>query len=326
MIYATMILMLVIGILIVLVVAYGFLVERFWLKVRRVELGLPFRIVVASDWHLGLWKGRRFLRRSLEVIEKEKADLVLMPGDFVYHMRRGQAEKGDLRRHHRSSLVTVSDHTPPTVASRFLASHPFSACPEGLGVFEGFSQMGVPMFGVLGNHDLMEFSKEEMAGALGKVSLVDNVCEVVEVGGEKVAICGVGDLMMKDDHYEGVLAALELRRRGKVERVLVLMHNPDGVRKMVLECGVEVAELVDLVVCGHTHGGQLRMPRILRRFAVPCEEDFVSGIYEVCGVRVLVSAGLGETLLPVRLGVRPEVVVGGRISKMDGVSGRLDRM
>lgn len=285
MIYATMILMLVIGILIVLVVAYGFLVERFWLKVRRVELGLPFRIVVASDWHLGLWKGRRFLRRSLEVIEKEKADLVLMPGDFVYLMRR-----------------------------------------KGLGVFEGFSQMGVPMFGVLGNHDLMEFSKEEMAGALGKVSLVDNVCEVVEVGGEKVAICGVGDLMMKDDHYEGVLAALELRRRGKVERVLVLMHNPDGVRKMVLECGVEVAELVDLVVCGHTHGGQLRMPRILRRFAVPCEEDFVSGIYEVCGVRVLVSAGLGETLLPVRLGVRPEVVVGGRISKMDGVSGRLDRM
>ncbi|MBP7670776.1 metallophosphoesterase [Candidatus Gracilibacteria bacterium] len=251
-----------------LVFLHAFLIERFWIKVRRVELGLPFRVLVASDWHLGLFKGRRFLRRAVAVIEKEKADLILMPGDFVYLMRR-----------------------------------------NGLGVFSELRQVGAPIFGVLGNHDLMEFSKEEMTAALGAVRLVDNRCEVVSLGGEKVAICGVGDLMMKDDRYEGVMAAMDLRRRGEVSRVLVLMHNPDGVRKMVLECGVEVAQLVDLVVCGHTHGGQLRMPRWLRRFAVPCEEDFVSGIYEVCGVRVLVSAGLGETLLPLRLGVRPEVVI-----------------
>ncbi len=250
---------------------YAFLIERFWIKVRRVELGLPFRVLVASDWHLGLWKGRRFLRRAVAVIEKEEADLILMPGDFVYLM-----------------------------------------CPEGLTVFSELSAVGAPIFGVLGNHDLMEFSKEEMTAALGAVRLVDNRCEVVEVGGEKVAICGVGDLMMEDDRYEGVMAAMDLRRRGAVSRVLVLMHNPDGVRKMVLECSVEVAQLVDLVVCGHTHGGQLRMPRWLRRFAVPCKEDFVSGFYEVCGVRVLVSAGLGETLLPLRFGVRPEVVVSGR--------------
>lgn len=159
---------------------------------------------------------------------------------------------------------------------------------------------------MLGNHDLMEFEKEEITAALGEVRLVDNRCEVVSMGEENVAICGVGDLMMKDDRYEGVMAAMDLRRRGEVSRVIVLMHNPDGVSKMVAKCGD--CFLVDLVICGHTHGGQIRVPWLYKK-VIPCAEDFDRGIYCVKGVWVLVSSGLGETVLPLRFGVRPEVVV-----------------
>ncbi len=66
---------------------------------------------------------------------------------------------------------------------------------------------------------------------------------------------------------------------------------------------------VDLVLAGHTHGGQVRLP-----WFGPLEETisrgpFVMGRYEVDGTMVYVSRGIGTSYLPVRFGCAPEIVV-----------------
>jgi len=67
---------------------------------------------------------------------------------------------------------------------------------------------------------------------------------------------------------------------------------------------------VDLALCGHAHGGQIRLPLVGGLFA-PHQGFFpkyTSGLYREGGSAMVVSRGLGESLFPVRLGNPPEVV------------------
>ncbi len=71
-----------------------------------------------------------------------------------------------------------------------------------------------------------------------------------------------------------------------------------------------VAGQVDLVLVGHTHGGQIHFP-FLPLFYCPdggCG-NYVSGWYERAGSRLYVSRGVGYSIFPLRLGARPEVAI-----------------
>jgi predicted MPP superfamily phosphohydrolase len=82
---------------------------------------------------------------------------------------------------------------------------------------------------------------------------------------------------------------------------IVLVHEPE-VAERLPRCAA------DLVLAGHTHGGQITLPGlepyIVRKFA---NTKYVEGIYEVHGMPVYVNRGLGTTGLPIRFRARPEV-------------------
>ena len=155
-------------------------------------------------------------------------------------------------------------------------------------------QIEAPMYGVLGNHDLEptgEFSCGEMyriLTALG-VEMIDN--RAVKMG--RFDLVGIGSLMAGDDRYDAVNEV-----RGEV---LVLAHNPDCAHRFKNKD-------VKMMICGHTHGGQIRVPWLYKK-VIPCDEDFDTGLHMVNGMAVFVSGGLGEVVLPLRMGVRPEIVV-----------------
>ena len=87
---------------------------------------------------------------------------------------------------------------------------------------------------------------------------------------------------------------------------IVISHNPDAIMEFTADLGS-----IDLILCGHTHGGQIRLPllgalrtssRYWRKF------DYGHYIHAKTGTNMIVTGGLGNTLLDFRFCCRPEVV------------------
>lgn len=89
----------------------------------------------------------------------------------------------------------------------------------------------------------------------------------------------------------------------------VLAHNPDVIPEAL---STEMLRGIDLILCGHTHGGQIRIPGF---GALMCSsrywKKFEYGLYEnrYTGTRLLVSAGLGVTFIRRRIFCPPEAVI-----------------
>lgn len=161
-------------------------------------------------------------------------------------------------------------------------------------VLESLSELEVNVFATAGNHDYIFEGKNVLEESLAENLMAQNVYylknEVVEFIDYKIV--GFGDLWF-DDFDPSVLDDLD-----KEDNVIVLSHNPDTVMDMDLD-------KVDFVVSGHTHGGQIRIP-FLYEHVIPTKYDFDKGYYEE--YKLYITSGLGETLLPMRFLVPPEIV------------------
>lgn len=86
---------------------------------------------------------------------------------------------------------------------------------------------------------------------------------------------------------------------------LLLAHEPDLVKKIDLSN-------IQLVLSGHTHGGQVKLPILTKRVLPPGGQTYIEGQYTLdtaIKTKLYVTTGLGMTQLPFRLGNIPEVVV-----------------
>ncbi len=150
-----------------------------------------------------------------------------------------------------------------------------------------------PLHVVLGNHDLPlrgENFNDEVYETLKNLNI--SVIDDRVVQHENMQIVGLKDC------WNGELREDLLRDEAAYK--IILTHNPDR----VLEFSEDVSS--DLVLCGHTHGGQIRIPKFYK-YIIPCKHDFDAGWHEVKGHRVFVSPGVGEHTLPMRFGIRPTV-------------------
>jgi predicted MPP superfamily phosphohydrolase len=108
-----------------------------------------------------------------------------------------------------------------------------------------------------------------------------------------ITLVGLGDRWSGEDSLAPLLAA------PRDKPIVALMHNPDSAMQFA-------PGMVALALAGHTHGGQLRIPG-LYRLAIPSEHPFDRGLHTFGPVPVFVTAGLGETALPLRL-LNPPVI------------------
>ncbi len=94
-----------------------------------------------------------------------------------------------------------------------------------------------------------------------------------------------------------------MRSAGNAYTVL-LSHRPE-------QLDVYTANGTDLALCGHAHGGQIRLPFIGGLFA-PNQGFFpkyTAGVHQKGRTKMVVSRGLGNSLAPLRINNRPELVV-----------------
>lgn len=169
-------------------------------------------------------------------------------------------------------------------------------------IFKPLAKLGAPVYAVTGNHDskkpgyyISERVREELE-AVG-VKAMDNLVEVVSVKGVKINLLGMSDLM-EGEHDWRVL----WQERDRKHFNLLLAHNPDMAHEIV------AGSPVDMVLSGHTHDGQIKLPPI-STWLIPTVHKFHHGWHQINGRPVYVSSGLGEVILPMRFLIRPEIVV-----------------
>jgi len=156
-------------------------------------------------------------------------------------------------------------------------------------------------FLVWGNHDYWD----ELPGTWGPevvrragFTLLSNSSQRVPYAGGRIVIAGLDDSITGHDSLK--LAMARVTRR---DACILLAHSPDIVRNLGNWD-------IDLVLAGHTHGGQVRLPVLGALWMPNGTTEHMDGWFDVDpGVRLHVSRGLGWSWLPVRFFCRPAIDV-----------------
>jgi predicted MPP superfamily phosphohydrolase len=261
-------------------------VEPHWLEVSKVQVGvqgLPpaldkLTVAQLGDFHLGQHVSRDQVRRAVEMTNALAPDLIVLTGDFV------------------------------------TGSGSYSAvCAEELAQLK--AEYGA--YAVLGNHDNWTDADEVSAnvGAAGIVVLRDEA-RAIDIGGGRVWLLGIEDTGFTAGFLGGSFGDFKAIWEEKRQRLAQMLERvPEGEARLLLVHNPDFTEMlpegrIDLALCGHTHGGQVRVP-FLGAPVVPSffGSKYASGLVRGPSTLVYVNRGIGLIPPVVRFNCRPEVTL-----------------
>jgi predicted MPP superfamily phosphohydrolase len=167
-------------------------------------------------------------------------------------------------------------------------------------IADELSQLHAPLgvVSILGNHDWW-YDGLRVRRALEShgIRVLENEAVSIEHRQHRFWIGGLADLWTR-----GNCAASTLSQIHDDEPILIVMHNPDVFPS--------IPERVSLTLAGHTHGGQVKLP-IFGRPHVPSKfgQRYAYGLIQEAGRKLFVTGGVGTSIIPVRFGVSPEIVI-----------------
>ena len=184
-----------------------------------------------------------------------------------------------------------------------------------VGIALGFAQESVriaPTYYVTGNHEVASQQYDTLKAGLEEAGIIVLEDEAIslEQGGETISLIGLADpdFTVKGDMFGEtpamVSAKLKNLNDGEGKYTIMLSHRPELFETYV-NCGI------DLVFAGHAHGGQFRLPFIGGVIA-PNQGLFPkydAGLYTDGGTNMVVSRGIGNSIIPLRFNNRPEIVL-----------------
>lgn len=168
-----------------------------------------------------------------------------------------------------------------------------------------------PVYYVTGNHEAWSDQFDIIKTWLiekGAIFMDDRDLELKR-GDASIKLCGVSDPDFLTTNYEQGNDVTQITKQ------LATWKEDDGFN-ILLSHRPELFDLyadnnIDLVFAGHTHGGQIRLP-FVGGIVAPDQgfmPKYISGKYEQDGTTMYVSRGLGNSLIPIRINNRPEIVV-----------------
>jgi uncharacterized protein len=171
---------------------------------------------------------------------------------------------------------------------------PFEAAMEYVAKLRAL--IGAPIYAVLGNHDSIQMVPRLEAM---DVRVLLNECETITRENQRIHIAGIDDAhFYRADDIE--TAATKIPRG---EFSILLSHTPQ-VYRQAAEAGF------DLMLSGHTHGGQLCLPgSIPIRLEAVIPRKFGAGAWKYLDLSGYTSVGAGTSILPVRLNCPPELTL-----------------
>jgi len=170
-----------------------------------------------------------------------------------------------------------------------------------------------PVYYVTGNHEarLLQYQYSQLKTGLESVGVVVLEDQVVqfEYNSNEVALIGLFDpnFTITGDMLHGVPSMVGTKLNhwmdNKKSYTILLSHRPELFETYV-SCGV------DLVLSGHAHGGQFRFP-LIGGLAAPNQGLFPkydAGLYTDGSTNMVVSRGIGNSIIPFRFNNRPEII------------------
>jgi uncharacterized protein len=239
---------------------------------------LSLKIAVLADIHaIEPWMTADRIARIAQFTNGLGADLILLAGDY---------------------------ETGLTQFRRISRDVPMADCAEALAALE--APLGV--FSVLGNHDIWVNDAIDVRQAFDgrRIPILENDAVRLTKDGRPFWLLGLGDQL---GHWGGGniwygrddLPATLAKVKDDAP-VILLAHEPD--------IFPDVPERIALTISGHTHGGQVALPG-LGPLVAPFRygRRYVYGHYREGRKDLLISGGLGMSVVPVRFGRPPEVMV-----------------
>lgn len=154
------------------------------------------------------------------------------------------------------------------------------------------------IYACLGNHDHWEDPRHVMKCLRHDgIDLLLNQHTRVPMGGGELVVAGLASVWGGDPKWSKAAQGLK-----EDDRVITLMHEPDYIYELRRD-----AQHIALQLSGHTHGGQVRLPGLgalrLPRYGI----RYDAGFYDVNGVKLYVTRGVGTVHVDVRFFCPPEI-------------------
>jgi predicted MPP superfamily phosphohydrolase len=228
------------------------------------------RIVQMSDIHLEEYTEARFLEKMVAQVNALNPEIVLITGDFV--------SRGPL---------------PESVAWRAAG-----LCAEILSTLQAPQR-----FAILGNHDVAVGASHVIRPLEANhiPVLVDSYVELTRgaYGKEdRLWLCGTDDAGTR---HPDLFATVPAYAKAPV---ILMCHEPDYADHVVKHPRFP---LIDLMLSGHTHGGQVRLPLIGPLILPPMGVRYVEGLFHLSHMQLFVNRGIGTVGLPFRLNCPAEL-------------------
>ena len=256
--------------------------EARWITVDSIDLPnetfpvrRSFRILHLSDFHFSDNVPLSYIEESIVLGLRKKADVCFITGDFI--------------------TTKISDDD-------------FAKYVKVLGKLTE----KVPTFACLGNHDggkwsnsANGYSNTERVEELlqeAKIGLLENERRVIYVKGQPLALVGLGDIWNQRCFPDKCLRKKSEGGSAQNPPTIILSHNPDS--KAFLS-----EHEWNLMLCGHTHGGQCKIPFLgYAPFAPVKDHDYLEGLHTWEDRLIHISRGVGN-LHGLRFNCRPQVCI-----------------
>ena len=168
-----------------------------------------------------------------------------------------------------------------------------------------------PCYYVTGNHEarVNEYGELKAGMEAAGVTVLEDAKFEISIDGETIMLIGVNDPSYQTDYLFGDSETV-------MDTKLEELHTEDDVFTILLSHRPELFDIyadhgMDLILSGHAHGGQFRLP-FIGGLVAPNQglfPEYDAGIYTEGNTNMLVSRGVGNSILPFRINNRPEVIL-----------------
>ena len=257
-------------------------IARHWIEVTNHDMplaGLPaafdgMRVVQLSDIHMDEYTEPFFLERVVERTNQLNPDAVFLTGDYVSHVPMSKKFARGAAWHCANILKTLS-------------------CRN--------------LYAILGNHDV-SVGAEVVTEALTSngITVLRNACLPIERAGSRFWLAGTDDPVLGNPDLE--LAVPRRIRNIPNEPIVLMVHAPDYANMLLDD---PAGRAVHMMLSGHTHGGQVRLPVIGALYLPGWGQRYVEGWFHLGGwwnhLSLYVNRGIGTVGVPFRLNCPPEI-------------------